>query len=176
MAMAELDEDCDDESEVVDLVIEDDRWLDAGLHALAIRAAEAVADWLQMPDLQIVVLGCDDHRIAQLNAEFRGREVPTNVLSWPSHQFQPRASGALPEAPPTPELGDIAISFDTCKREAEAHGKAFAHHVTHLLVHGTLHLAGYDHDDDGDAHAMENAERDILNSLDIPDPYLEFER
>lgn len=177
MTMAEYDDDMsDDDSDIVDLVIEDDRWLDAGLQGLAHRAAEAVAAWLEMPDLQIVVMGCDDDRIADLNSEFRGKAVPTNVLSWPSHQFQPRDSGALPEAAPSPELGDIAISFDTCQREALEHGKSFANHVTHLLVHGTLHLAGYDHEDDGDAEVMENAERDILGTLDIPDPYLEMER
>lgn len=160
----------------VDLVIEDDRWLDADLAALSLRAAGAVAQWLDLPDLEIVVLGCDDARIAELNAEFRGRAVPTNVLSWPSQHFQPRASGETPDAPLFAELGDIAISFDTCQREAEAHGKPFADHVTHLLVHAVLHLAGYDHEDEADAESMENAERDILNSLDIPDPYLEYER
>lgn len=166
----------DEPSDIVDLVIEDDRWLDAGLQDLAIRAAGAVAEWMELPDLQVVVLGCDDSRIADLNQQFRGRAVPTNVLSWPSHSFAAGPGGHIPERPPSPELGDIAISYDTCLREADQQGKPFDHHVTHLLVHATLHLAGYDHIDDSDAMTMENAEREILHRLDIPDPYAEYER
>lgn len=166
----------EEEDDPVQLVIEDDRWLDAELEALAHRAAAAVAEWLELDDLRIVVMGCDDARIAVLNAEFRGRATPTNVLSWPTHDFAAHAPGEIPQAPPTPELGDIAISFDTCAREAAAHGKPLADHVTHLLVHGMLHLAGYDHIMDADAAAMEHAEREILNMMDIPDPYLEHER
>lgn len=166
----------DDGAGLVDLVIEDDRWLDADLQALAIRAARAVSEWMELPDLQVVVLGCDDPRIADLNRQFRGRAVPTNVLSWPFHDFASRPAGDDPEAPPSPELGDVAISYDTCAREAEQQGKPFADHVTHLLVHAVLHLAGYDHIDDSDARTMENAEREILHRLDIPDPYAEYER
>ncbi|AGT09001.1 rRNA maturation RNase YbeY [Paracoccus aminophilus] len=162
--------------DAVELVIEDDRWLDAELLDLSARAAKAVGSWMQLPDLQIVVLGCDDARIAGLNAEFRGKAKPTNVLSWPSSDFADHAPGDKPEFPPSPELGDIAISYDTCLREAAEQGKPFADHVTHLLVHATLHLAGYDHIDDSDAETMENAEREILRKLDIPDPYLEYER
>lgn len=162
--------------ERVDIVIEDDRWLDAELLALSNRAADAVADWMELPDLQIVVLGCDDARISGLNAEFRGKPTPTNVLSWPSSEFLDHAPGQRPELPPSPELGDVAIAYETCVREAEAQGKGFDNHVTHLLVHAILHLAGYDHIDDSDAETMENAEREILKNLGIPDPYLEYER
>lgn len=165
----------DVDDNMVDLVIEDERWIDAGLETLANRAANAVAEWMNIPDLQVVVLGCDDERIAALNAEFRGREVPTNVLSWPAFELS-RVPGEVPEKPPMPELGDVAISFDTCQREAVEHNKQFDDHVTHLLVHGVLHLAGYDHIDDSDADRMENTERAILASLGIPDPYLEYER
>lgn len=166
----------DEDDDPIELVIEDDRWLDADLAALTHRAAGVVAEWLEIDDLRIVVMGCDDARIAALNAEFRGRAVPTNVLSWPTQDFAPRDPGATPEAPPSPELGDIAISYDTCLREAEAQSKPFPHHVVHLLVHAVLHLAGYDHINDADAHAMEHAEREILNMMDIPDPYSEYER
>ena len=68
----------------VDIVLEDDRWEDAGLPAMAERAARAVGDWLELGQYQVVVLGCDDARIAELNAEFRGKPKPTNVLSWPA--------------------------------------------------------------------------------------------
>lgn len=161
--------------EVVDIVLEDDRWEDAGLPAMAERAARAVGDWLELGEFQVVVMGCDDARIATLNAEFRGKPKPTNVLSWPAMEFDPRPPGEHPEIPDTPELGDIAISYDTCAREAEAQGKPFADHATHLLVHAILHLAGYDHIDDQDADTMENTERLILGKLGIPDPYLEHE-
>lgn len=169
------DED-DEDTALVDLVIEDDRWLDADLETLAERARAAVGEWLDMPDLRIVVLGCDDARIAGLNAEFREKPRPTNVLSWPSSEFAEREPGERPEFPPDEELGDIAISYDTCLREAGEQDKPFADHVTHLLVHAILHLAGYDHIDDSDAETMEGAETEILSRLGIPDPYLEYGR
>lgn len=161
--------------EIVDIVLEDDRWEDAGLPAMAERAARAVGEWLDLGAFQVVVMGCDDKRIAELNAEFRGKPKPTNVLSWPAIEFGPRQPGARPEIPPVEELGDVAISYDTCQREAAAQKKPFADHATHLLVHAILHLAGYDHIDDQDAETMEDSERAILSRLGIPDPYLEHE-
>ena len=161
--------------EIVDIVLEDDRWEDAGLPAMAERAARAVGDWLELDEFQVVVLGCDDKRIAELNAEFRGKPKPTNVLSWPAIEFGPRLPGEHPELPEIEELGDVAISYDTCLREARAQKKPFADHTTHLLVHAILHLAGYDHIDDQDADTMEDSERAILSRLGIPDPYLEHE-
>lgn len=161
--------------DLVDIVLEDDRWEDAGLPAMAERAARAVGDWLELGQFQVVVLGCDDARIATLNAEFRGRHKPTNVLSWPAIEFSPRTAGSHPELPEIEELGDVAISYDTCQREALAQNKPFADHATHLLVHAILHLAGYDHIDDLDAKTMEDGERVILSRLGIPDPYLEHE-
>ena len=161
--------------EIVDIVLEDDRWEDAGLPAMAERAARAVGEWMELGEFQVVVMGCDDKRIAELNAEFRGKAKPTNVLSWPVIEFGPRQPGERPELPEIEELGDIAISYDTCQREATAQGKPFADHTTHLLVHAILHLAGYDHIDDLDAKTMEDGERAILSRLGIPDPYLEHE-
>lgn len=170
-----MDDDAVPAPEIVDIVIEDERWEDAGLPAMAERAAHAVGEWLDLGLFQIVVMGCDDARIAGLNAEFRGKPRPTNVLSWPSSEFEQRAPGLRPEPPSDEELGDIAISYDTCEREALAQKKPFADHATHLLVHAMLHLAGYDHIDDQDAETMEDAERSILGKLGIPDPYLEHE-
>ena len=160
---------------IVDLVIEDERWDDVDLLAMSERAARAVGEWLDLDGFQVVVMGCDDQRIAGLNAEFRGKPKPTTVLSWPAIAFDARAPGAPPDLPEIEELGDIAISFDTCWREAEAQGKPFADHATHLLVHAMLHLAGYDHIDDQDAETMEDAERSILGKLGISDPYLELD-
>ncbi len=160
---------------IVDLVIEDERWDDVDLLAMSERAARAVGEWLDLDGFQVVVMGCDDQRIAGLNAEFRGKPKPTNVLSWPAIAFDARAPGAPPDLSEIEDLGDIAISFDTCWREAEAQGKPFADHATHLLVHAMLHLAGYDHIDDQDAETMEDAERSILGKLGISDPYLELD-
>lgn len=155
-----------------DCVIEDERWNAAGLTPLAERAVNATLSWFGAGG-EVVVLGCDDTRIAALNAGFRGKASATNVLSWPSVQHPPRADGAVPAPPDTDELGDIAISIDTCGAESVAQGTPFADHVTHLLVHAVLHLLGYDHLTDADAETMQAAERCILEQLSIPDPYQE---
>ncbi len=157
----------------VDLVIEDERWQAVGLEALAQRACGATLARLGVADAEISLLACDDTRIAALNADFRGKPRPTNVLSWPSEERGAAEPGGAPSVPVELELGDIAISYDTCLREAEAAGKPFADHVSHLLVHGTLHLLGYDHIDDKDAARMEALEVEILGKLEISDPYEE---
>lgn len=155
-----------------DCVIEDDRWEEAGLEALAGRAVRAALTWHDIGG-EVVVLGCDDARIAALNADFRGKPRATNVLSWPSVEHVPHAPGTRPDLPDCEELGDIAIAYETCLAEAAAQGKSLADHATHLLVHATLHLLGYDHENDPDAETMELAERAILETLDISDPYHE---
>jgi probable rRNA maturation factor len=165
--------------QLTETVIEDDRWQAAGLPALAERAALAALRGLNLPPagFQIVVMGCDDARIAALNADFRGKPQPTNVLSWPSEERAPQQPGTAPELPDpgTPddpvELGDIALAYETCAAEAQGQGKTLEAHVTHLLVHGILHLLGYDHADDGDAGLMEALEVRILETLGIADPY-----
>ena len=155
-----------------DCVIEDDRWEEAGLEALAGRAVRAALTWHDIGG-EVVVLGCDDARIAALNADFRGKPRATNVLSWPAHDPAPREPGARPVPPEAEDLGDIAIAFGTCRDEAAAQGKTLADHAAHLLVHAVLHLAGYDHENDPDAERMEDAERAILATLGIADPYAE---
>lgn len=155
-----------------DTVIEDERWKAARLDALAARAIGAVLEWHGIGG-DVVVLGCDDARIAALNADFRGKPRPTNVLSWPSVEHVPHEPGIPPALPDVDELGDIAIAYETCVTEAHAQGKPFDDHVTHLLVHATLHLLGYDHENDPDAETMERSERSILKTLRIPDPYQE---
>lgn len=160
----------------LELTIEDPRW--QGLEPLAMRAIQAVLEHCGLePDLcEISLLACDDARITELNAEFREKPSATNVLSWPSEDLGAEAPGGAP-IPPTPDftgeiaLGDIAISFDTCAREASEAGKAMDDHVTHLLIHGVLHLLGYDHIRDPDATLMEGVEVDILGKLGVDDPY-----
>jgi len=161
-----------------DTLVEDEGWHDIGLPDLAGCAIAAVVDNLGLPDApwEISVLGCGDARIAGLNAAFRGKPVPTNVLSWPSQDRAPKIPGA-PPPPPDPggsfgaELGDIAIAIGTCRREAEAADIPVTAHVTHLLVHAILHLLGYDHERDDDAALMAARETAILAQLGLPDPY-----
>ncbi len=164
---------------LTDTIIEDERWSAVAFEELAETAAQAVLVHLGMAAdvFEIAVLACDDTRIAELNADFRDKDKATNVLSWPSEERGVAVDGdvpALPEQsfPGMPEeLGDIAISYDTCAREAEAAGKPMAEHVTHLMVHGTLHLLGYDHVRDKDATLMEGLETTILGKMGLADPY-----
>lgn len=160
----------------LEVTIEDARW--QRLEPLATRAIQAVLDYSGLDDdlCEISLLGCDDARIAELNAEFRDKIAPTNVLSWPAEDLAAEVAGQ-PPAKPAPDftgempLGDIAISFDTCAREASEAGKSIDDHVTHLIIHGTLHLLGYDHIRDPDATLMEGVEVEILGKLGIDDPY-----
>jgi probable rRNA maturation factor len=155
----------------LDVVIEDDRWQAAGLEPLAERAVGALMLHLGMEEAELCVMGCDDARIAGLNAEFRGKPRATNVLSWPSEERGADTPGGQPHPPFDPEWGDIALAYDTCLAEAEASGRPFQDHVTHLIVHGTLHLLGYDHENEQDAVRMERLEVEILGNLGISDPY-----
>ncbi|MHA7849444.1 rRNA maturation RNase YbeY [Roseovarius sp.] len=164
---------------LTDTILEDDRWQALDLPGLAETAARAALTHLGLvPDAwEIAILACDDARIVALNADFRDKPVPTNVLSWPETDLAPDTPGARPEAPAqagdedaTP-LGDIAIAWDTCQREADAAGKPLPDHVTHLIVHAVLHLLGYDHIRDQDATLMETTEVAILGKLGVPDPY-----
>ncbi|WP_420861016.1 rRNA maturation RNase YbeY [Algirhabdus cladophorae] len=159
----------------VDVVIEDARWQVLDLGGLADRA---VAHTLTHQDLAtswaVVVMGCDDAQIADLNTEFRGKPTTTNVLSWPAQDLaQPPAAPRPPTADPFGDysLGDIALAYETCQREAAAAEIPLTQHVTHLIVHATLHLLGYDHISDTDAARMEAAEIEILAQLGQPDPY-----
>lgn len=108
-----------------------------------------------------VLLG-DDASIAALNKQFRGKDGATNVLSFPAAPDTPGAEGFL---------GDIALAAETIAAEAEFQGKSFDNHAAHLIVHGFLHLLGYDHLTEAEAEAMETRERAILKSLGIDDPY-----
>jgi probable rRNA maturation factor len=163
---------------LVDCLSEDHRWEALGLEDLAERAAIAVLERLGMEAsvYEISLLACNDARIAELNADFRGKPQPTNVLSWPSLERGARVAGEMPLLPlpqgrgPV-ELGDIAIAYDTCATEAVAAGRDLPDHALHLLVHGTLHLLGFDHERDADAALMEGLETEILGKLGVADPY-----
>ncbi|WP_171100553.1 rRNA maturation RNase YbeY [Ruegeria sp. HKCCD7255] len=160
----------------LEITVDDPRW--DGLDSLAHKAVAAALDHIGLDAglCEVSLLGCDDARIAALNAEFREKPTPTNVLSWPAQDLASQHAGGIPSLPQpdfTGEiaLGDIAISYDTCAREAADSGKPFDHHVAHLLVHGILHLLGYDHIRDPDATLMERVEAEILGKMGIDDPY-----
>lgn len=108
---------------------------------------------------RVAVLLADDEAVQELNRAHRGQHKPTNVLSFP----------AAPTA--APHLGDIALAYETCAREAAEQGKSLADHLKHLVAHGVLHLLGWDHQTEAEALAMEARERDILAGLGTPDPY-----
>ena len=145
---------------MIEVEIEEPAWVSAlpDIEALALSAAAAAGvDG-------VTILLTDDETVRDLNARFRGQDAPTNVLSFP--------------APANPEshLGDLALAFGVCAREAAEQGKPLANHVRHLVIHGALHLIGYDHDTDADAERMEAEERELLAGLGVPDPYGDSER
>ena len=170
---------------LVDLIVEADDWEQAlpGLQTAATQAAElALGEAGLDPDAySVAVLACDDARIAGLNAEFRGKPSPTNVLSWPAFPLAPAAPGAPPNRPPVPPtgspaagrlpLGDVAIALQTVAREADERGVPLKNHAIHLILHGCLHLLGYDHETPQDAELMEDLERRALARAGIHDPY-----
>jgi len=137
--------------------------------AIAAAAEIAAAD---VGNAELAVMLTDDAGIRTLNTNWRGIDKPTNVLSFPA--LQPTGPGGSDNAPRM--LGDIAIAYETTRREADDEQKPFDHHLSHLAVHGFLHLIGYDHENDADANAMESLEAKILAQLGIPDPYADGER
>jgi probable rRNA maturation factor len=134
--------------------------------ALAARAAQAVGHAVPGgAGGQIAISMTDDEHMQKLNEAYRGKGQPTNVLSFPAP--------AIPHTPEVaPHLGDIALGFETVAGEAASSGKLFEHHVTHLLVHGVLHLLGYDHVEQAAAEEMEALEVQILDDLGISNPYM----
>ncbi|MDR6755021.1 putative rRNA maturation factor [Mycoplana sp. BE70] len=116
----------------------------------------------QPPELSL--LFTDDASIQAINAEWRGQDKPTNVLSFPAYPLAPGDT-------PGPMLGDIILAYETLQREAGELGKPFDEHLTHLLVHGFLHLFGYDHMETDEAEEMEGLETRILGELGLSDPY-----
>ena len=118
--------------------------------------------------VEIAITLSDDVEIRDLNRDWRGKDKPTNVLSFPG--LEGAMAGFLPPDAPRP-LGDIILAFETCRAEAEEQGKSLADHARHLVVHGVLHLLGFDHEDDAEAEEMEALETLVLAGLGIADPY-----
>jgi probable rRNA maturation factor len=148
----------------IDIMIDSPLWRAVPGAAAGLRRAigEAAGAAGAPAGAELAIVLCDDAAMRALNGRWRGREEPTNVLSFP-------AAGRA--APGAAALGDIVIAYETTAREAAADGKPFADHLAHLAVHGFLHLLGYDHQTDDEADAMERLERVILARLGIADPY-----
>ncbi len=168
----------EDMESIVDIVIEAEAWESIGLPELAERAVRTSLRHLGLSDeAEVALLATDDARILRLNADFRAKESATNVLSWPAEDLSADAPGGQPAAPEADFpgepvfLGDVALAWETCAREAAEAGKPVEAHVCHLVVHGLLHLLGYDHISDEDADLMERIEIEILGKLGLPDPY-----
>ncbi|MEO1198335.1 MAG: rRNA maturation RNase YbeY [Pseudomonadota bacterium] len=139
----------------------DDDWPQEITDALILHAANAVSDKIDGTGQIDILLSGDDH-VRALNTAWRGQDKPTNVLSFPMGEIDP--SGTI-------LLGDIVLARETVLREAEETGISSSHHVSHLIVHGILHLLGYDHQVDAEAAEMERLETEILAGLGIADPY-----
>lgn len=147
---------------VVEIEIEDDAW-SRDIADVEDRVSRAVTAALGDRTGSVVVLLTDDATVHELNARFRYKDAPTNVLSFPAAPMD------LPgQATP---LGDLVLAHGVCANEAHDQSKTLADHLTHLVVHGTLHLLGHDHMDDADAEAMEAHEVTILAALGVADPY-----
>ena len=146
---------------MIDVEVEAEDWTDAinDVEAVVERAAAAA---LGTASGGVVVLLTDDETVCDLNHRFRGKDRPTNVLSFPAAD--------MPGVESQP-LGDIVLAYGVCAAEAVEQNKTLANHLTHLVVHGVLHLLGRDHEDDAEAEAMEGEERTVLASLGISDPY-----
>jgi probable rRNA maturation factor len=156
-----------DSSHSIEVTVEAPAWRTAVTdpEALCRRVVAEVLAREVAAAVEVSVLLADDARLRVLNRDWRGKDSATNVLSFPAESPMPTGSG-LPLL-----LGDVAVALETTRREAEAAGRSLADHLSHLLVHGTLHLLGYDHEEDAAAEAMEAREVELLGGLGVPDPY-----
>ena len=150
----------------IDISIEAGNWPDeASLTRLVDRAVKAaIAETGVAGRSELSLVFTDDAHIQVLNAGWRGKDKPTNVLSFPAFPFA--QGGPLP-----PMLGDIVLAAETVAHEAVLEDKPVENHITHLVIHGLLHLLGHDHETEAEAEAMEAVERAALARLAIPDPY-----
>ena len=161
----------------VEFSIEDRQWHAIDFINLVTLSCATTLKYLGIDDrFNISVLACNNKRISELNLVFRKLKEPTNVLSWPNKDRSAKNSGTIPEVPIfkknfDTELGDLAFAYPYCASEAKAIGCPLSDHITHLTVHGTLHLLGFDHVSPGDMELMEKVEIRILNVLGLEDPY-----
>lgn len=131
--------------------------------AAAVAAAFAEGALQARPDAELAVTLADDARVKALNAEWRAKDSPTNVLTFPAVEPDETAKA--------PMLGDVILAFETVEREAREEAKSLADHVSHLVIHGVLHLFGHDHGETDEAEEMEALETRALARLGVADPY-----
>ena len=161
----------------LDFSIEAPQWQKVEFVNLVKKSCEATFNYLEIDNrFHISVLGCNNKRISELNLIFRKLKEPTNILSWPSKERFPKKVGLSPEIPIFKQrfdndLGDLALAYSYCAKEAKVIGRSLSDHLMYLTVHGTLHLLGFDHLSDEDAELMEKVEKNILNTLGLEDPY-----
>ena len=137
----------------------------ARVATVTLGAAATLVD-LPAERLEVSLLLTDDSQVRELNRDYRGQDKPTNVLSFAALDSD---SPIPPDGPIL--LGDVIIARETAEREATDEDKTLVHHLSHLVVHGVLHLLGYDHNEDDEAEEMESLERSVLAGLGVPDPY-----
>jgi probable rRNA maturation factor len=156
----------------IDVLVDSEHWKNAAAAKDVVRRAlKQAATALSTKTAELAIVLTDDAAMRRLNRNWRGIDAPTNVLSFATKnsgdQLDEQSGGQFVGN----HLGDIVLAYETVKREAHRDGKAFDHHLAHLVVHGFLHLLGYDHGNDAQARRMETTERAILRDLAVPDPY-----
>ena len=156
----------------IDVLVDSEHWKNAAAAKDVVRRAlKQAATALSTKTAELAIVLTDDAAMRRLNRNWRGIDAPTNVLSFATKnsgdQLDEQSGGQFVGN----HLGDILLAYETVKREAHRDGKAFDHHLAHLVVHGFLHLLGYDHGNDAQARRMETTERAILRDLAVPDPY-----
>ena len=143
------------------------------LNKIAEKVSGAAETKLRLPKCaSVAVLLCDNAKIQRLNRDFRGSDKVTNILSWPNESLRVATSGQFPNLAVNPQLGDLAMAYEACFSESCVGQIPFSDHLTHLLLHGTLHLLGYDHMEDTDALIMEAIEIEVLAKMCISNPYI----
>lgn len=150
-----------------DILLDDPRWSDrVDAEELVNRAVSKIIEVTNTSlhsQAEVSFTFSDDERIRKLNGKWRKKDAPTNVLSFPATRRGELSDALL--------LGDVVLAYETIDREAVYEGKRFSHHATHMIVHGFLHLIGFDHELEADAIEMENFESRILMGLGMPDPW-----
>lgn len=174
--MNSVDQENQDNDHEIDLSIQDPAWEElSGMAALALSAAETTLRMAVLPRkcegrcLELSLVLANDDLIRVLNHEYRGKDSPTNVLSFAALDEE-----TMPEIEDGPlSLGDVILAYQTIEREAAEQDKFIQDHAAHMIVHGVLHLLGYDHEEDNEANVMESTEIRILEKLGIQNPYTE---
>jgi probable rRNA maturation factor len=157
----------------LDIIVDSPIWrTQRGVKAVLQRAIAEAAAMAATADGELAIVLTDDSAIRILNRDWRSKDQPTNVLSFPARNDLPATRPGARRPAPVRVLGDIVIAYETVAREALAEQRPFRDHLAHLAIHGFLHLLGHDHEAEAEAEAMEALEIAVLARLDVPNPYL----